>query len=491
MDAGTYTEQYLKETEQIVHSIDQKEIVKSIELLRRIKENGGRLFILGVGGSAANASHAVNDFRKIAGIEAYAPTDNVAELTARTNDEGWNTTFSKWLETSRINSNDALLIFSVGGGSYTTSLNIKEAIDYALERKAKIAAIVSREGGYARQKADACVLIPVVSTDRVTPHAEGWQGIIWHLIVNAIISICNGSHESEMDIKENETAVNNLQNTDKQNTWGDSPERIRKAFRALEKGKPRSLLRFVIRLCEHCNLNCKGCMSFSPLAEKQFLDPDIFERDCRRLSALSNGQAEKITLVGGELLLHPGLLEIQNIARRYFCKSAQLKVITNGLLLANQDEDFWFNCRDNAVIIEISGYPVTIDIEKIAAKAERFGVSVLLRELEWFKSPLDVEGTQDIHEMYNHCIDGNSCICLENGKMSTCEIPSKIRHFNRYFDLNLQVSDDDFIDIYKVKTLEELMQKLAHPIPFCRYCRNGFKISEKWEVSRKVITEWI
>jgi D-sedoheptulose 7-phosphate isomerase len=188
MDAGIYTEQYLKETEHIVHSVDQKEIVKSIALLRGLKETGGRLFILGVGGSAANASHAVNDFRKIAGIETYAPTDNVAELTARTNDEGWNTTFSKWLETSRINSNDALLIFSVGGGSLTTSLNIKEAIDYALEKKAKITAIVSRDGGYARQKADACVLIPVVSPDRITPHAEGWQGIIWHLIVNAIIS---------------------------------------------------------------------------------------------------------------------------------------------------------------------------------------------------------------------------------------------------------------------------------------------------------------
>ena len=188
MDKKMYTEQYLNETEQIIRLIDQKEIVKSIEILCRLKENGGRLFILGVGGSAANASHAVNDFRKIAGIETYTPTDNVAELTARTNDEGWNTTFTKWLETSRLNSSDALLVFSVGGGSLNTSLNIKEAIDYAVEKKAKIVAIVSRDGGYAKQKADTCVLIPVVSADRITPHAEGWQGVIWHLIVNAIIS---------------------------------------------------------------------------------------------------------------------------------------------------------------------------------------------------------------------------------------------------------------------------------------------------------------
>jgi D-sedoheptulose 7-phosphate isomerase len=187
MNFNDYTEQYLKETNQIANLVDQAEIVKTIQILSHLKEKGGRLFILGVGGSAANASHAVNDFRKIDGIETYAPTDNVSELTARTNDEGWNTTFSKWLETSRLNNNDALLILSVGGGSSTTSLNIKEAIDYAIKKEAKVTAIVSRDGGYAKQKADACILIPVVSSDRITPHAEGWQGIIWHLIVNAVI----------------------------------------------------------------------------------------------------------------------------------------------------------------------------------------------------------------------------------------------------------------------------------------------------------------
>jgi D-sedoheptulose 7-phosphate isomerase len=181
-----YTKQYLNETSAIAEGIDQAEIVKAIELLVQVRENGGRLFILGVGGSAANASHAVNDFRKIAGIEAYAPTDNVAELTARTNDEGWNTTFVKWLETSRLGERDALLVLSVGGGSGTTSLNIKEAIDYAVEKKANIAAIVSHNGGYAKQKAGACVLVPVVSDERITPHAEGWQGVVWHLIVNAL-----------------------------------------------------------------------------------------------------------------------------------------------------------------------------------------------------------------------------------------------------------------------------------------------------------------
>jgi D-sedoheptulose 7-phosphate isomerase len=188
MDYKAYTEQYLEETYTIVKKIDKNEIVKAIEILDALKKRNGRLFILGVGGSAANASHAVNDFRKLAGIETYAPTDNVSELTARTNDEGWNTTFYKWLETSKLNEHDALLILSVGGGSETTSLNIKEAIDLAVAKNSKIVAIVSRDGGYAKKNADACVLIPVVAEERITPHAEGWQGVIWHLIVNAITS---------------------------------------------------------------------------------------------------------------------------------------------------------------------------------------------------------------------------------------------------------------------------------------------------------------
>lgn len=181
-----YTKQYLCETKQIAESLDQEEIVKAVELLAALKAGGGRLFIIGVGGSAANASHAVNDFRKIGGIETYAPTDNVSELTARTNDEGWNTTFSAWLKTSKLSKRDVLMILSVGGGSDHTSLNIKEAIDLAKERGTEIIGIVSRDGGYTRQNADACVMVPVVDDSRITPHAEGWQGIIWHLMVNAL-----------------------------------------------------------------------------------------------------------------------------------------------------------------------------------------------------------------------------------------------------------------------------------------------------------------
>jgi D-sedoheptulose 7-phosphate isomerase len=189
MDSGTYIEQYLSETKQIADTVDRNAIADAIAVLRTLRANGGRLFILGVGGSAANASHAVNDFRKIGGIETYAPTDNVAELTARTNDEGWNTTFSEWLRISRLGNKDAILVLSVGGGSQSTSLNIKEAIDLALERKAKILGIVSRDGGYTKQHADVCVLVPVVEHTRITPHAEGWQGVVWHLLVNALNAV--------------------------------------------------------------------------------------------------------------------------------------------------------------------------------------------------------------------------------------------------------------------------------------------------------------
>ena len=178
--------QYLEEVKQIADIIDQNEIQKMIDILFELKTNGGRLFILGVGGSAANASHAVNDFRKICGIEAYAPTDNVAELTARTNDDGWQHTFSDWLVVSNLNEKDAIFVLSVGGGNLVENIspNIVEALTYAQNRGSKILGIVSRDGGYTKQVADACVLIPVVNDKFITPHAEAFQGVIWHLIVN-------------------------------------------------------------------------------------------------------------------------------------------------------------------------------------------------------------------------------------------------------------------------------------------------------------------
>lgn len=181
-----YINEYLDETIQIAQNINRGEIDRAISILEETKGMGGRLFIVGVGGSAANASHAVNDFRKIGGMEAYAPTDNVAELTARTNDDGWETTFNEWLSTSKISSKDCVLVLSVGGGNKSTSNNIVNALKLAKEHNSKIISIVSRDGGYSKEVSDACVLVPIINEGRITPHTEGWQGIVWHLMVNAM-----------------------------------------------------------------------------------------------------------------------------------------------------------------------------------------------------------------------------------------------------------------------------------------------------------------
>lgn len=181
-----YISTYLDETVQIAREIDRRSIAAAIEEFKAVKTRGGRLFILGVGGSAANASHAVNDFRKIGGIETYAPTDNVAELTARVNDESWESSYASWLKGSKLNRNDLLLVFSVGGGSATTSLSLVRAMELAQVAGCPIVSVVSRDGGFAKKASTACVLVPVVCKERITPHAEGWQSVIWHLMVNAL-----------------------------------------------------------------------------------------------------------------------------------------------------------------------------------------------------------------------------------------------------------------------------------------------------------------
>src|SRR5437016_7514768 len=181
-----FIQQYLEETQRVTAQLNPGAIEKMVDELARVRERGGRLFILGVGGSAANASHAVNDFRKIAGLECYTPTDNVSELTARTNDEGWSTVFAEWLKGSRLNAKDALLIFSVGGGNVekNVSPNLVTAIQLAREVGASILGIVGRDGGYTARQATACVIIPTVNPEHVTPHAEAFQAVVWHLFVS-------------------------------------------------------------------------------------------------------------------------------------------------------------------------------------------------------------------------------------------------------------------------------------------------------------------
>ena len=190
-----FSKSFLKEASKIIDQIDCEEIEKIAGILKDLKNTDGRLFFLGVGGSAANASHAVNDFRKIAGIESYAPTDNVSELTARTNDEGWDTVFVEWLRGSRLKKTDVIFVFSVGGGNLDANIspNLVKALEFAMYTESKIVGVVGRDGGFTKKVANACVIVPVVNDDNITPHSEAFQAVIWHLLV------------SHPDVKKNQT----------------------------------------------------------------------------------------------------------------------------------------------------------------------------------------------------------------------------------------------------------------------------------------------
>lgn len=182
----SYSSQHLQETAAIVAKLDPQACEACVQELFDVRERGGRLFVLGVGGSAANASHAVNDFRKIGGFEAYAPTDNVSELTARTNDEGWATVFSEWLSGSRLNNRDCVFVLSVGGGNLAQNVspNLVVALQLAQEKGARIIGIVGKDGGYTASVAHACVIVPVVNPANITPHSEAFQAVLWHLFVS-------------------------------------------------------------------------------------------------------------------------------------------------------------------------------------------------------------------------------------------------------------------------------------------------------------------
>jgi D-sedoheptulose 7-phosphate isomerase len=181
-----YTSKYLAEVAEIAARLDQKQIDEMIRILRETRDNDGRVFFLGVGGGAGHASHAVNDFRKIAGIECYTPTDNVSELTARINDDGWDTSYARWLAGSRLRKGDTIFVFSVGGGNVekNISANLVEALRFAQKQGAKIIGVVGRDGGFTAQVANACVIVPTVSAESVTPHAEAFQAVVWHLMVS-------------------------------------------------------------------------------------------------------------------------------------------------------------------------------------------------------------------------------------------------------------------------------------------------------------------
>jgi MoaA/NifB/PqqE/SkfB family radical SAM enzyme len=256
----------------------------------------------------------------------------------------------------------------------------------------------------------------------------------------------------------------------------------------------RNMLRFDIHLTDHCNLNCNGCEHFSSLADKTFLDILTFERDCARLSELTGGKIEDIAILGGEPLLHPGLTDAVDIARRYF-HTGEIRILTNGILLLKQTENFWQNCAKNNVEVHVSQYPVKLAVDAINSTAKKYNVCLTydyIDGIDWVRRPLDIEGKQKIEDVTKKCYQLNQCIQLVDGKLYTCARIAYIKYFNQYFSQNLQVTEQDYIDIYKASSLDEILDFLCKPVPFCRYCNIDKTLFDlQWSVSKKNIREWI
>jgi sulfatase maturation enzyme AslB (radical SAM superfamily) len=259
------------------------------------------------------------------------------------------------------------------------------------------------------------------------------------------------------------------------------------------KLKRRKLLRFDIQLTDHCNLNCKYCSTLSPIAEERFLDLAVFEKDLARLSSITGGELEDILLAGGESLLHRELPAIFTIARKYF-KHCDITLLTNGILLLSQNDIFWKECNKNNIGVTITRYPIKLDIDSIKEKAQKHGVrfDTLCKGTRTFiLKPLDITGRQNQNESFKLCYLSNRCIILLNGRIFPCATIANAHHFNKYFNLNLPVSEKDSIDIYKAKNKEEIFDFLCNSVPFCRYCNiKNTTFGLEWGVSEKSISEW-
>jgi MoaA/NifB/PqqE/SkfB family radical SAM enzyme len=267
----------------------------------------------------------------------------------------------------------------------------------------------------------------------------------------------------------------------------------------------RELLRFDIHVTDHCNLNCAGCEHFSPLAEEKYLDAGIFERDCSQLNKLIRGIGgggidcgiEYLGILGGEPLLHPNINRFMEISRKYF-PQGQIAIVTNGILLDKQPDTFWQACKQNTIDIVISVYPVKINHSTIKEKAVQFGVKIIYwgdpinMTKDWRKLRIDLKGSRNPVLSNNLCYASNACFQLVDGKLYKCWRIAYIQYFNTAFNQKLEVTKNDYIDIFKVKNIKEILKKLRKPFPFCRYCNMEEPETDlKWKVSRKQISEWI
>jgi MoaA/NifB/PqqE/SkfB family radical SAM enzyme len=260
--------------------------------------------------------------------------------------------------------------------------------------------------------------------------------------------------------------------------------------------KRKKLLRFEVHLTDHCKLNCKHCDHFSPVAKEKYLNVDSFERDCARISELTGRQIDLLYLLGGEPLLHPQLTGIMDIAGRYF-DTGVISIITNGILLFKQPEAFWLSCKRNRIQIIITIYPIKIDFEAIERLGQKYGVTVLRwdwggKRKKLYRMPFDLEGKQPVKSNFRRCIRGNTCVFLQDGRLYTCSTIPCIQHLDSHFNLSLQVSENDSIDIHQAKTIDEVLDFLCKPAPFCRYCKvKNMVFGLDWDISKKEISEWI
>jgi MoaA/NifB/PqqE/SkfB family radical SAM enzyme len=266
-----------------------------------------------------------------------------------------------------------------------------------------------------------------------------------------------------------------------------------------QKTNENDLFQIEVHITEHCNLKCSGCWHFSPLAEEIFLDTESFEKDCMRLSQITKKLAV-IKLLGGEPLLHPNLTKFFEIARKYF-QNTLIQLTTNGILLAQQSDDFWNSCNKNRVTISISRYPINIDTNEIEELASKHQVYLIYDEnrartadslkRDIYKLPLDLNGKQNSVKTFFGCwVKNGCCVTLRDGKIYTCFTAAHIQFFNKYFNQNLCITEKDYVDIYKIHNVEEINIFLKKPFPFCRYCKPSELIPIEWSVAKKHISEW-
>jgi sulfatase maturation enzyme AslB (radical SAM superfamily) len=263
-----------------------------------------------------------------------------------------------------------------------------------------------------------------------------------------------------------------------------------------ERLKPMKAIRIHMPLSLHCNLDCKGCCTYSPLASEQFYDIKEFENDVKRLAELTNGTVDRLHLIGGEPLLHPQICDCIAIARKYI-KKGEVIIFTNGILLASQPDAFWQACADNNAAINVTRYPLNIDWRPVNEKAAQYSVATKWADFHGKKAKilrkftLDCSGQHNAKDSFSMCIMANRCPHLMNGKLYTCTTPIFIKFFNSEFNENLQVGDQDYLDIYKVHDMDEVFDWIRKPVPFCRYCATReMQFGIKWERSKRERSEW-